>query len=80
MSPAAFPVLPLELLAAGEHGYIRELDGSPAFVHRLQEMGIRLGAAVTVLRPGSPCLLAVGNHRFSLRTEDVVGILVEVAP
>ena len=80
MPPAALPMVPLEMLSAGEHGFIRELDGAPEFVHRLEEMGLRIGAAVAMVRPGSPCILAVGNHRFSLRTDEAVAILVEVAP
>jgi ferrous iron transport protein A len=68
----------LEFLAAGEQGVIRELDGSPEFVHRLEEMGLRTGAQVRMVRPGSPCILAVDNHRFSLRIDDAATVLVEV--
>jgi ferrous iron transport protein A len=68
----------LELLAAGEHGVIRELEGSAEFVHRLEEMGLRTGTEVAMVRPGSPCILAVGNHRFSLRMEEAATVLVEV--
>ena len=75
---SALPVVPLELLAAGEEGLIHDLDGSPEFVHRLAEMGLRVGAAVRMVQPGSPCILAVGNHRFSLRIDDAAAVLVEV--
>lgn len=75
---AELPVIPLDLLAAGEQGRIHELDGSPEFVHRLAEMGLRIGASVSMVQPGSPCILAVGNHRFSLRIDDAATVLVEV--
>jgi ferrous iron transport protein A len=73
-----FRSIPLELLAAGEEGRIQELDGSPEFVHRLEEMGLRVGATVCMVRPGSPCIVAVENHRFSLRIEDSATVLIEV--
>ena len=79
-SPVSFPtpLVPLELLTAGEHGRINELDGSPEFVHRLEEMGLRVGALVCMVQPGSPCILAVGHQRFSLRIDESAIVLVEV--
>ena len=77
MVTAAMPVIPLELLSAGETGRIHDLEGSSDFVHRLEEMGLRIGAVVRMVQPGSPCILAVDNHRFSLRMEDTASILVE---
>lgn len=71
-------VVPLELLQAGEQGRICDLTGSPAFVHRLQEMGLREGAQVEMVRPGSPCILAVDHQRFSLRLDEAATVLVEV--
>jgi ferrous iron transport protein A len=78
MSAAALPLVPLEMLSAGEQGRIHDLDGPPEFVHRLEEMGLRIGAPVFMVQPGSPCILAVGNHRFSLRMEQAASVLVEV--
>jgi ferrous iron transport protein A len=71
-------VVSLELLKAGERGRICDLAGSPDFVHRLQEMGLREGATVEMVRPGSPCILAVDHHRFSLRLDELATVLVEV--
>jgi ferrous iron transport protein A len=73
-------LVPLELLQVGECGRIRELQGNPEFVHRLQEMGLREGAAVEMVRPGSPCILAVDHHRFSVRLDESATVLVEVQP
>lgn len=67
-------------MAAGEQGRIRDLDGSDEFVHRLAEMGLGIGEIVCMVQPGSPCILAVGNHRFSLRIEDSAAVMVEVCP
>jgi ferrous iron transport protein A len=72
------PIVPLELLHAGQQGRICDLDGSDALVHRLKEMGLREGALVEMVRPGSPCILAVDHHRFSLRLDEAATVLVEV--
>jgi Fe2+ transport system protein FeoA len=72
-------MVPLELLQAGEEGSISCVDGCESLAHRLAEMGIREGAFIRMIRPGCPCLVAVNNHRMSLRIEGTASILVEVA-
>lgn len=69
-------LLPLELLRRGEWGEITEVQGDPAWVGRMNELGLRLGSRVQVLQPGIPCLLRIGNSRLSLRGEDAMQILV----
>ena len=51
------PLMPLELLGAGEWGEVEAVTGEPGWVGRLAELGIRNGSHVQVLQPGSPCLL-----------------------
>lgn len=70
--------VPLELLALGEEGRILDVDGERATVTRLAEMGLREGVSVRMVKPGRPCIVAVGNHRLSFRGEDSTVILVEV--
>lgn len=71
-------IVPLESLRAGERGRILELDGVPELVHRLEEMGIREGTQVKMLKTGSPCILEIHQHRLSFRVDNSVSILVEV--
>ena len=71
-------VVPLEMMSTGEHGTVCTLDGAPEFVVRLEEMGLREGVLVRMVRSGSPCILAVNDHRFSLRIDDCATVLVEV--
>lgn len=71
-------ILPLEMLQAGERGKISELHGRPEVVHRLQEMGLREGATVEMVRPGSPCILTVDHHRFSVRLDEAATVFVEL--
>ena len=71
-------LVPLDLLAAGESGRVSEIDGAGEQVTRLEEIGLRLGACVEMLRPGRPCLIAIGNQRISMRCHESVTVFVEV--
>lgn len=72
-------LLPLELLSAGEWADIADVSGSPAWVGRMAELGLRAGSRVQVLQPGSPCLLRIGGGRLSLRPDHGIQILVRPA-
>ncbi len=69
-------IVPIELMAAGEVGHVVQVDGAPDVVHRLAEMGLREQARILMIQPGSPCIVAVGDHRLSLRMDDEAEILV----
>lgn len=71
-------VVPLEFLKPGESGRICEIDGQHELVTRLAEMGLRQGVPVRMVRPGSPCIVAIENHRMSFRGGDAASILVEI--
>jgi ferrous iron transport protein A len=72
-------IVPLEALAAGEVGRIENVEGSTEMVTRLEEMGLRQGVHITMVRPGSPCIIALNNHRISFRGEESAVVLVAVA-
>lgn len=69
-------LVPLDLLKAGESASIVELSGDSSLVHRLQEMGLRTGAVVRMLKPGAPCVVALDGKRLSLRLGSLLDILV----
>jgi Fe2+ transport system protein FeoA len=71
-------VVPLEFLEAGEEGRIFDVDGERDLVARLEEMGLRQGVHVRMVQPGSPCIVAVNNHRLSFRGETAAVILVKM--
>lgn len=73
------PLLPLDLLRAGDTGEIADVSGEPGWVRRMAELGVRHGATLRVVTPGCPCLLQVGPSRLSLRGDDVCRILVRPA-
>mgnify|MGYP001422017483 CR=1 FL=1 len=69
-------LLPLDLLRANEQASVVELLGDDRQIHRLAEMGLRVGAAIRMVRPGAPCLLAVDGKRLSIRLGGNVDVLV----
>jgi Fe2+ transport system protein FeoA len=69
-------LLPLELLESGEWAEIAEIFGEPTWIHRLVELGVRVGCRVHVLQGGSPCLVQIGGVRLSLRNDGPTRILV----
>lgn len=72
-------LLPLDLLRANEQASVVELLGDDRQIHRLAEMGLRVGAAIRMVRPGAPCLLAVDGKRLSIRLGGNVDVLVAAA-
>lgn len=71
------PLIPLDLLNAGEHARIVEVDGDQNQITRLREMGVREDVEVTMLQSGSPCIIAIDNHRISFRCSDQTTVLVD---
>lgn len=81
MIAPGFPevLLPLDHLRANEEASVVELHGDESQIHRLAEMGLRIGAAVRMVRPGAPFLLAVDGKRLSMRLNHDVEVLVTAA-
>jgi ferrous iron transport protein A len=73
-------LIPLELVNSGQSVEVVDVAGDPGWVGRVQELGIRIGAYLRVLRPGSPCLLQVGDNRFCLRCTGGSCVLVRTVP
>lgn len=71
-------IVPLELLNANEEARIVELCGDDPQIMRLQEMGLRAGVSLRMIRPGSPCIVAIAEQRISFRGNDNGEVLVEV--
>jgi Fe2+ transport system protein FeoA len=72
------PLIPLELLAAGEIGRIHSVEGDPPVTTRLQELGFVAGAVVEMLQPGTPLRLRLNRQQpFSYRADDHVMVLVD---
>ena len=69
-------MLPLDMLNSGEWADIAEVEGDPAWVNRLAELGVAIGCRLRIIQAGSPCLLEVANCRLCLRNGECSRILV----
>ncbi len=70
----------LSKLSLGESGRISDLEGDPALVQRLLEMGLTEGETVSVERfapLGDPIEIRVRGYHLSLRRQEADAILVE---
>ena len=72
-------MFPLETLRSGEAGRVVGVDGQLDLVQRLQEIGLRIGATVRMLREGTPVLIAIDEQRLSFRPDARAMVLVEPA-
>jgi Fe2+ transport system protein FeoA len=39
-------------------------------------MGLRNGAAIEMVQPGSPCILRLGSQKFGFRADELLSVLV----
>lgn len=74
----AADLIPLTLLRAGQTARISQVLGNVELVHRLREMGLRDGAEIEMVRPGSPCLIRIGGHKLGFRGDEATRVLVSV--
>ena len=69
--------VPLEHLAAGHCAEICRVEGLPADVHRLHEIGLCRGARIEMFRQGNPCIVRAQGNKICLRTGQRLRILVK---
>ncbi len=77
--PQNSAILPIHILRSNERARIVDLFGDSTTLHRLDEMGLSVGTEVQMIRPGTPCIVAMAGKRLSLRLEEGTEILVEIA-
>lgn len=68
-------------LNTGDRAVVVSLDGSPALVQRLYELGVLEDEPIEVLGVaplGDPIEIRVGNTRLSLRRAEAAGVAVLV--
>lgn len=69
-------ILPIDFMRADEEACVVDLVGDENQIHRLAEMGLRVGTRIRMLQPGAPCLLALGGKRLSIRLSGNVDVMV----
>jgi ferrous iron transport protein A len=70
--------LPLQLLSCGQRARIDQLVGRPDEVHRLQELGMRVGMPIEMLQSGATCIVKLDGTRLAFRDHDGFRVLVKL--
>jgi len=69
-------LIPLSLLTPGQNALVDRIVGAPDDVHRLEELGLRGGAAIEMLQSGSPCIIRLAGQKLCFRADDLLSVLV----
>jgi ferrous iron transport protein A len=69
---------PLQMLTAGQRARIDQLLGRADEVHRLQELGMRVGKSVEMLQHGSPCIVRLDGTQLAFRDHEGFQVLVRL--
>jgi Fe2+ transport system protein FeoA len=68
--------IPLSKLGLNQTAEVVRLEGDEACRHRVEEMGLRAGASVRMLRCDIPHIVAIDGRRVSFRFNDSLQIWV----
>ena len=68
--------IPLNLLAAGQRARIDQLVGRPDEIHRLEELGMRVGTPVEMVQAGKTCIVNLAGTRLAFRGAEAFHVLV----
>jgi ferrous iron transport protein A len=68
--------IPLHSLLRGEVANVSQLVGLPEHVRRLEELGLRSGVHIEMIRAGSPCIVRVDGSTLCFRDSDDVRVFV----
>ncbi|MBI3837136.1 MAG: FeoA domain-containing protein [Planctomycetia bacterium] len=69
-------LIPLSLLAPGQLANVSQVMGRPDQVHRLEELGLRGGAAIEMVQTGSPCIIRLAGQKLCFRADELLRVLV----
>lgn len=74
-----FDLVPLRCLPVGTVAQVGELVGPREVVHRLEELGLRIGAEVEIVQSGETCMLRLNGQKLCFRCGDDMAILVRTS-
>ena len=63
-------------LRRGQVAEVRHVVGPVEHVHRLEELGLRAGARVELVRGGATCIVRINGGTFCFRSDETVSVLV----
>ena len=69
-------LIPLATLRPGQCAELRQIVGPADEVRRLEELGLRSGTSLEMVRAGSPCIVRVGGTKLCFRDGELLAVLV----
>jgi ferrous iron transport protein A len=69
--------IPISQFRPGEVAEIAQVVGSTDQVRRLEELGLRSGARLEIVRGGSPCIVRLGGTTLCFRHDDLLRVFVK---
>ena len=69
-------LIPLATLRSGEYAEVRQIVGHQEQVRRLEELGVRDGAMLEMVRAGTPCIVRIGASKLCFRDGELLSVLV----
>jgi Fe2+ transport system protein FeoA len=66
------------MLRCGQIAEIGQVLGAPQQVHRLEELGLRIGARLEMIHSGAPCIIRVDGSKLCFRDDDSFRVLVRM--
>jgi ferrous iron transport protein A len=69
-------MMPITALRRGEVAEIAQLVGLPEHVRRLEELGLRDGTRLEIVRSGTPCIVRVAGTTLCVREDELLRVLV----
>jgi ferrous iron transport protein A len=73
-----FDSIPLAMLRPGQLARIDQLMGGEDEVHRLQELGMRVGTTIEMVQSGSPCIVKLDGNKLCFRSTEATSVLVRL--
>jgi ferrous iron transport protein A len=69
-------LIPIASLLPGQVAEVRQVVGRSEQVRRLEELGVRDGVMLEVVRAGTPCIVRVGGTKLCFRDGELCAVLV----
>ena len=69
-------LIPLKLLSPGKTAEIGQLLGDRQHVHRLEELGLRVGTEIEMIQCGDPCIIRLSGTKLCFRENETLNVFV----
>jgi ferrous iron transport protein A len=69
-------LIPITSLFPGQVAEVRQVVGRSEQIRRLEELGVRAGVMLEMVRGGTPCIVRVGATKLCFRDGELCSVLV----